>query len=283
MPRLRTLLVLGRISNLPTVWSNCLAGWWLGGGKKNSDLPFLFAGVTLLYVGGMFLNDAFDADFDRQHRKERPIPSGAISLRAAWRWGLALLLAGEALLFFAGKIPAMLGIALTLCILLYDAIHKAVTFSPLLMGLCRCLVYLIAAATGASGVTGEAVWCGLALGAYVMGLSSLARRESLGGDISRWPVALLALPVGLALLLNVGSYRQPALLLSLVLALWVVRCLRPTFWTNDPNVGRTVSGLLAGIVFVDWLAVADAPRGLAVAFVALFAGALLFQRVAPAT
>ena len=29
-----------------------------------------------LYVGGMFLNDAFDADFDQQRRASRPIPSG---------------------------------------------------------------------------------------------------------------------------------------------------------------------------------------------------------------
>ena len=31
---LRTLLVLGRASNLPTVWSNCFAGWLLGGGGE---------------------------------------------------------------------------------------------------------------------------------------------------------------------------------------------------------------------------------------------------------
>ena len=74
MPRLRTLLILGRVSNLPTVWSNCLAGWWLGGGGNTGKLPFLFAGTTLLYIGGMYLNDAFDVEFDRQHRKERPIP-----------------------------------------------------------------------------------------------------------------------------------------------------------------------------------------------------------------
>ena len=30
--KLRTLLILGRVSNLPTVWSDCLAAWWLGGG-----------------------------------------------------------------------------------------------------------------------------------------------------------------------------------------------------------------------------------------------------------
>src|SRR5437870_4696749 len=69
---LRALLILGRVSNLPTVWSNCLSGWWLGGGRHAEKLPFLFLGAALLYVGGMFLNDAFDAVFDRQYRPERP-------------------------------------------------------------------------------------------------------------------------------------------------------------------------------------------------------------------
>src|SRR5205085_11052794 len=76
--QLRTLLILGRVSNLPTVWSNCLAGWILGGGGQLGRLMVLCAGATFLYTGGMYLNDAFDAEFDLQHRPERPIPSGAI-------------------------------------------------------------------------------------------------------------------------------------------------------------------------------------------------------------
>src|SRR3954466_5310656 len=80
-PSLRTLLVLGRVSNLPTVWSNCLAGWLLSRGGAPDELFLLCAGTSLLYVGGMFLNDVFDIEFDRQHRSERPIPSGAASLR----------------------------------------------------------------------------------------------------------------------------------------------------------------------------------------------------------
>ena len=28
----RALLVLGRVSNLPTIWSNCLCGWLIGVG-----------------------------------------------------------------------------------------------------------------------------------------------------------------------------------------------------------------------------------------------------------
>ena len=240
-------------------------------------------GVTFLYVGGMFLNDAFDVEFDRQHRTGRPIPSGAIPSREVWRWGFTLLAAGIGLLFCCGTIAGMLGVLLALSILVYDAIHKAITFSPVLMGICRCFVYLIAASTAALGITGWAIWCGLATGVYVVGLSFIARRESVRGPVPRWPTALLAAPVTLAVLMNVGDFRKPALLLSLVLGMWVLRCLRRTFWTNAPNVPLTVSGLLAGIVFVDWLAVADAPHRMGLAFMALFAGALVFQRFAPAT
>src|SRR5439155_10843463 len=135
------------------------------------------------YLGGMFLNDAFDAEFDRQHRKERPIPSGAIGLRAVWQCGFGLLVVGAGLLFGAGTLAGLLGLMLTLCIVLYDAVHKLITFSPVLMGACRLFVYLIAAATAKSGVTGWAIWCGLALAIYVVGLSCVARRESVRAQL----------------------------------------------------------------------------------------------------
>ena len=54
--QLRTLLILGRVSNLPTVWSNCLAGWLLGGGGSVRRLVLLCLASSCLYIGGMFLN-----------------------------------------------------------------------------------------------------------------------------------------------------------------------------------------------------------------------------------
>src|SRR5476651_1434795 len=143
-PRLRTLLILGRVSNLPTVWSNCLAGWWLSGGGNFSSLlfgeignlwklPCLLLGISALYTGGMFLNDAFDADFDRQRRASRPIPSGAISLKTVWRFGWAWLALGIFCLLFLGKIAGALAIVLAVCILIYNAAHKYITASPWLM------------------------------------------------------------------------------------------------------------------------------------------------------
>ena len=157
--QLRTLLVLGRVSSLPTVWSNCLAGWWLGGGGNFTKLPMLFLGVSSLYLGGMFLNDIFDADFDRQRRTERPIPSGAISLQAVWRWGLAWLGLGVLSLIAVSKMTGMLALALLLSIIIYNTMHKVITASPWLMGVCRFWVYVIAASVNTGGLNGLAIWC----------------------------------------------------------------------------------------------------------------------------
>src|SRR5712675_2728560 len=169
----RTLLVLGRVSNLPTVWSNCLAGWWLGGGGNVEKLPYLLAGATSLYTGGMFLNDAFDVEFDREYRKDRPIPSGQITLDEVWRWGFGWLGVGTVILVLLGKATGALTAILLLCIVLYDAVHKHVGLSPLLMSACRFFLYLVAASSALQGVTGLAVWNALALAAYIVGLSFL--------------------------------------------------------------------------------------------------------------
>jgi 4-hydroxybenzoate polyprenyltransferase len=281
-PNLRTLLVLGRVSNVPTVWSNCLAGWILGHGGDWSRFALLCVGATLLYIGGMYLNDAFDADFDAQHRRERPIPSGAVSAKTVWQIGLALLIAGLAFLVPLGLNTTLLGIVLCGCILLYDAIHKMVAFSPVLMALCRVFLYLVAASAAEAGVTGVAAWSALALGFYIVGLSYLARKESTGVVVQAWPQFLLIVPVLLALLLNDGMSREPALLISVILLAWCARSLR-TVWMQPRNVGRAVSGLLAGIVWVDLLAVADAPRAIALAFLGFFLLAITFQRFIPAT
>jgi 4-hydroxybenzoate polyprenyltransferase len=284
-PRLRTLLILGRVSNLPTVWSNCLAGWWLGGGGNFWKLPLLLLGVSALYTGGMFLNDAFDADFDRQRRPTRPIPSGAITRESVWAWSIGLLALGTLALAVLGKVTAVLALALLASIIIYDATHKAVNASPWLMGLCRFWVYLIAGSTGALGVNGASIWCGAALALYIAGLSFVARRESFRGAIPHWPLLLLAAPILLAMLMNVGVARKAAMLVSLVLVLWTARCVRPIFFGGEMNVGRIVAGLLAGIVLVDWLAVApQLPRMTSVAvFLALFAATKLLQRFIPAT
>lgn len=279
----RSWLVLGRVSNLPTIWSNCLAAWLLGDAAMVwSRFGLLCLGATLLYVSGMFLNDAFDEEFDRQHRRERPIPSGVLPVRTVWQAGFGLMLAGLLVISLLGRFSALNALLLAGCILVYNAVHKVVTFSPLFMALCRFFLYTTAVSAATGGITGHAAWAGLALAAYITGLSYLARRESTRGAVQNWPVLLLLAPVALALLVNDGSYRQPALLVGAVFGLWLFRSLRWAYF-SPVNVGRSVAGLLAGIVWVDLLAVANQPPTVGAVFLGFFLLALLFQRVIPAT
>lgn len=293
----RTLLVLGRVSNLPTIWSNCLAGWALAGGapltgeiRQMLDQPLRFAvlclGASLLYIGGMYLNDAFDDEFDRQHRRERPIPSGAIGPRAVWTIGFVWLIAGLACMFWLAQTnmtTAILAVLLAATIVLYDAVHKAFTLSPVLMAACRLLLVLMAASAARLGITGLTIWSALVLGLYIVGLSYLARHESLPGSIRYWPCIFLAAPLVLSSVVNRGEWKSQGMTLSIILLVWSLQALRFTYWVPEKNLGRTVTNLLAGIVLVDLLAVGASTPQVAVLFGALFAITVVFQRLIPAT
>jgi 4-hydroxybenzoate polyprenyltransferase len=112
--RIADALLLGRVSNLPTVWTNVLAGAALGGAAiDGSTLSLAIASLSLFYTGGMYLNDAFDRDFDRAMRPERPIPSGRAAASTVFVAGFTMLLAGVFLLGIAGGARAALaGLAL---------------------------------------------------------------------------------------------------------------------------------------------------------------------------
>jgi len=280
---LRTLLVLGRVSNLPTVWSDCLAAWCLGGHGNRAALAVATLAASFLYVGGMFLNDAFDAAFDRHHRRNRPIPSGAISEREVWQWGFVWLALGLASSIALGLTSMLCAAALGGCIILYNAIHKWTPFGTFLMGMCRLGVYLLAASAARWGVGGEVIWKGLALAAYIVGLSCLARKESTGIRINLWPSLLLATPVVFAGLMDDDSTWVPAVVYSLLVAAWTCWALSRSLGQSEPNVGYTVSRLLAGIVLVDLLAVAGNGEPWVGYFAACFVLALLLQRFIPAT
>jgi len=283
LPPLRTLMILARIPDLPTVWSNCLAGWWLSGGGNPWKLAFLLPGMSALHLGGMFLNDAFDAEFDRQRKAARPIPAGKISPATVWRFGWSWLVLGILCLLCLGKLAGMLAIALGACILVFNTTHKFFTASPWLIGLCRFWVYTIAGTTGAQGLNGWPIWCGAALAFYVAGMNYVAQRENSRAPLAHWPLVLLAAPIMLAQLMNVGDAFPPALAASLILALWLAFCLRALlFQPGELNVTSVISRLLAGIVLVDWLAVSpQCPRELCVVFLILFSLTLLLQRLIP--
>jgi hypothetical protein len=283
---MRTLLILGRVSNLPTVWSNLIAGWVLVEGFNWRGLSLLLAGASFLYVGGMVLNDFCDAAFDARFRPERPIPSGQISRRAVGVLALAWFAAGLASLFTFGWMTRALAVLLLAAIVLYDFHHKNVAWAPLLMGLCRFLLYPLAATAAAPFYfPAYVMWAGAALGLYVAGITWLARGESRPGLPTRWALLLLAAPVALSVTFCLTSHYPIAqsLFYCALLIVWVLSLLVPLWRKTKPSIGRVVSGLLAGIVLVDMVAIAPGMAFPTASLVPLFVLALLLQRIIPAT
>ncbi len=276
--KLRGWLILSRGSNLPTVWSNVIAGWLLAQGlrlppldtdfwKQPPDSPawgsllLLLLGVSLTYVGGMILNDAFDARWDTERRSTRPIPAGLIDVRDALRAGWGALAAG--FVFTVAAAPAgtrlsvtVVALLLALCVIVYDRWHKGVSWAPAVMGLCRALLPLIGFL-----VVGESVFFPpladsdwiifahmFALWLLTYAITLVARHEATGGGAGRWVEALLFVAPA-PLFWAVSFFWQWMLLWSAVYVWWLVRSNR-----RHPlpgGVGARVADRLASMPLID--------------------------------
>lgn len=285
VPSAHALLRLGRVSNLPTVWTNVIAGATIANAAADLvDVALLGLSMTAFYVGGMYLNDFFDRDIDARERPGRPIHAGNISAGAVSAIGFALLAVGMALLARFGLLNVIWGLALAAAIVLYDAWHKGNVFAPVIMGLCRALVYL---ATGAavSGEIRSALMVGaMALAAHVIGLTYAAKQENLNQVGRLWPLAILVVPLLFALRgISNGWLVAVSCLLLCLADIAAVRLLARRA-TSDA-VPRAVSMLIAAICLVDALAVTLYEGGTLLACVCASGYLLtrLFQTAIPGT
>ena len=173
--KIKALLATGRISNLPTVWCNCLVAVLILFHKSDRGLRdfiqqpwshsltelslYLVVISSFFYVGGCFSGDYNDRKFDAKHKPYRPIPAGVLSKFTVLGIALSLTLTA----FLAGTIiptiviehvrlntiqlPVML---LGFSITWYAQYHKKSPFIGLpLIGLCRFFLVIFAAAAAA--------------------------------------------------------------------------------------------------------------------------------------
>lgn len=266
-------LRLGRVSNLPTVWTNVLAGVVLAGSPlERRSLPVLLVALSLFYVGGMYLNDAFDREIDARERPERPIPAGLVSATTVFAIGYGMLAVGLALLaaqaLRAGRAdgwPAVVsGLALAGAIVYYDAHHKGNPWSPVLMGLCRALVYATAALAVAGRLAAPVGGGALILLSYLIGLTYVAKQETLTEYRNLWPLLFLGAPFvyGIPTLLSglAGAVLYLGFLAWVGYAIWLL--VRP----GRLNIPGAVVSFIAGISLLDALLMTGAGNPVAAAW-----------------
>jgi hypothetical protein len=259
-------LRLGRVSNLPTVWTNALAGTALAGGEAWSLTTLLVAiGLSLLYVSGMYLNDAFDRDIDARERPERPIPAGLVSANTVFAAGVGLMLIGLAFVLWAGATaapaaawrPVLSALALAAAIVFYDWHHKGNVLSPFFMGVCRVLAYVTAGYAAVAIPAASLFVAALVSLCYLIGLTYIAKQESLDRLGSLWPLLFLAAPVvyGIA---RIGDLGLVGAMLLVGLIAWVLVALYFLKRRAKGDVPRAVVSLIAGICLLDALFLASA-------------------------
>ena len=292
-------LRLGRVSNLPTVWANTLAGAVLAGAGVPGTfiapdarmLAACMVAMSAFYIGGMFLNDAFDHEIDARERPERPIPSGAVSARTVFLAGFTLLGAGVVLLGLGAawtttpRPGATIFSASTLCaaIVYYDSRHKDDPMAPMVMALCRSLIY-VTTSFAISGIASEA-----ALGAaaasfcYTAGLTYVASRENLSEIGNLWPVAVLGLPVIYGLPWALAGIREAIVAVSL-LGAWIGYSLSFAVRAHGRSVPGAVVRLIAGMALLDAMLLAgNGFDTAAMAAAAMLPLTRMFQRFVPGT
>ena len=284
-PSAQTLLRLGRVSNLPTVWTNVIAGATIANAAATiADLAVVGLVMTAFYVGGMYLNDFFDREIDARERPGRPIPAGDISAGAVLAIGFALLAIGVALLLAPfGPLTAIWGLALAAAIVLYDAWHKGNIFAPVIIGLCRALVYLATGAAVSGEIRSTLIIGATALAAHVIGLTYAAKQENLNQVGKLWPLFILAGPLLFALS---GISGWPVVIGAFVLCAVDIAAVQLLARRVTPDaVPRAVSMLIAAICLVDALAVALYGGGIVLACLCASGYVLtrLFQAVIPGT
>ena len=270
-------LALARISNSPTVVSNTLAGAALVGALwPDGKMGLVAIAMVLFYTAGMYLNDLLDYALDCRERPERPLPSGIVSRPAATILVIALFAAGSTLLSYVGLLPFLSGLVLIALIICYDRWHKTNPLSPLLMALCRLMVYI----TAFLAFSGQSLLALLIPGGllvlYVIGLTYIAKTENKPSMTNVSIVATLFLPTVYFTVRQLEQLHWPTLLLVLFFTIWVAYSISFAFRSPKRQIGRTVGQLIAGISLLDGLVLATAGSLLGASLALLAFGLTLF-------
>lgn len=179
---IKTLLSLGRVSNLPTVWMNAIAAIALSSAAAGLEVGVLqvlaiLVGLSCLYAGGMSFNDYCDRHWDLKNQAFRPIPAGKISAQKVLVISIGLFILGLVFLFqTAASFAAAIG--LLSLIIAYDILHKQFASSVLLMASTRLGVYIVAAFAFSSSPPSAVFILALIQAIYTLAVTLVARYEN---------------------------------------------------------------------------------------------------------
>ena len=157
---------LARLDRPIGTWLLLFPGWWgiaLAAPRwPDPRLLVLFAlGAVVMRGAGCTLNDIADRNYDAQvaRTRQRPLPSGAVSVPRAVLFLIAQLIVGAAVLFSLNRVSIILGLAVLALIGTYPLMKRITYWPQLFLG----LNFNWGALVGWTAVTGRLAWPALLL------------------------------------------------------------------------------------------------------------------------
>ena len=289
MSIIQAWLRLMRLGNAPTALSSIAGAWALYGGES-SEVACVGLAIVAAYVGGMLLNDVFDLSFDLEHHPQRPLPQELVPRSQVI---LAAIFCGILCLGLAWNLAQTEAVILLTAIVLYSWCHKSsVWLAALLLGTCRGMAVLVAAAMlgdGASGISTPIVLTltlahGAAGAAITMAASQEHRQRPGPGGLV--PLTRL-LPLGTFILLDppgtalMDWIADPGLLAMLGWLVWEFACERKR---RSDQPGQAVGAWIAGFSAIDLVVASLVLHVPSMALATIcFVLSRLLQRFLPAT
>jgi len=167
---LRPWLKLGRFDRPTGIWLLMLPGWQgialADAGMGRAPDPWLllmfFVGATLMRSAGCAYNDIVDRDIDAKVARTagRPIPSGQISVRAAWSFVVGCSLASLLILLCLDVWALFLGLASLVLVAAYPFMKRITWWPQAWLGLTFNWGALLGFAAAANGGFPIRYWLG---------------------------------------------------------------------------------------------------------------------------
>ena len=192
--RWRAFASLARWDRPVGYWLLALPGWAgiaLAGLTERLGLEALALGLLIL-VGavamrgaGCTYNDIVDRDLDAavERTRSRPLPSGAVSVRAAWGWLLAQCLVGLIVLLMLPNLQSrIVALASLPLVAAYPFMKRMTGFPQVWLGLTFNWAALVAYAAMTGVVTGAAVLLYLGLAAWTLGYDTIYALQDIEDD-----------------------------------------------------------------------------------------------------
>ena len=206
----------------PGAWAIALAGGAID--RWDMLLWFLLGSIAMRGAGCVY-NDIVDRDLDRRvaRTRSRPLASGAIGLKAAWIWLVALCLIGLVVLFQLNPFAAMIALASLAPVAAYPFMKRITWWPQAWLG----IVFSWAAITGWAAIASDLPLPALLLYAgsiaWVIGYDTIYALQDVEDD------ALVGVRSSAR---RMGRRVRPGVTLfyALALALWAA-----SFWQVRPD------------------------------------------------